>query len=571
MPLLKTSQGVAVAGVSSARGARGSGLVSDLAAVLSPDQVSTRLEDRLVYGRDMWPRGLLAVAAGKAPEHPPEVVVWPACATEVQAVVGVCRAHRTGLVPFGAGSGVCGGAVARGGVVLDLKRMRRLCQVDASRGSATFEPGILGAHLEQELNRQGFTLGHFPSSIMCSTAGGWLATRGAGQCSTRYGKIEDMVRSIEVVTGTGKILEVDGGGGGADLLQLLVGSEGTLGIITRATCAVRRLPEARRMRGWSFPQVISGCAAIQKLLQAGLRPAVVRLYDELDTLISSARSATTGGAADGAVLEVPERPAQTGGAGEGRLTLSLDDWLEMLRPDAQRARHGVQRWLLGRLLSHTRALNRIADRVLPRLSGGCLLILGFEGDEALSAAEERAAGGLLGAAGGRDLGPGPGEHWLRHRYDVSFKMPRAFAAGAFVDTMEVATTWDRLDGLYHRVREAVAPHAFVMAHFSHAYAEGCSIYFTFAGRRSDLSASRGGAEAALREDEGRYDALWEAALGAVVGAGATISHHHGIGRLKAGFMKEEHGASMAIFRELKEVLDPDHILNPGKLGLGGMA
>src|SRR5207249_4489729 len=141
--------------------------------------------------------------------------------------------------------------------------------------------GILGEHLEHELGRRGYTLGHFPSSIMCSTLGGWLAARSAGQCSSRYGKIEDMVRSAEFVTGTGEVVDTAGDPRGPAWVQLLVGSEGTLGIFTRATLAIRPAPEARHMRGFRFPRVGAGCEAIRRVMQRGLRPSVVRLYDEL--------------------------------------------------------------------------------------------------------------------------------------------------------------------------------------------------------------------------------------------------------------------------------------------------
>src|SRR5262249_41768985 len=151
---------------------------------------------------------------------------------------------------------------------------------DAESGAATFEAGAIGEHLEHELNRRGWTMGHFPSSIMCSTFGGWLAARSAGQLSTKYGKIEDMVRRLTFVDGRGELHELSG-----HLAQLIVGSEGTLGIITRATCTVHPLPEARVYRGWAFSRVAAGCEAIRRLLQRGIRPAVVRLYDELDSFL----------------------------------------------------------------------------------------------------------------------------------------------------------------------------------------------------------------------------------------------------------------------------------------------
>ena len=205
---------------------------------------------------------------------------------------------------------------------------------------------------------------------------------------------------------------------------------------------------------------------------------------------------------------------------------------------------------------------------MPRLSVGCLLILGFEGEPDLTTAEEALARGKLLRLGARDLGEEPGQHWLRHRYDVSFKLPKAFAAGAFADTIEVATTWDRLAALYREVRSALGQHALVMAHFSHAYPDGCSIYFTLIGRALSTSSQPDhtvDTRARLAEDTRRYDALWQAAMQAALRVGATISHHHGIGKLRTPHMATEHGPSLLVLRALKQVYDPDGLCNPGKL------
>ena len=153
-----------------------------------------------------------------------------------------------------------------------------------------------------------------------------------------------------------------------------------------------------------------------------------------------------------------------------------------------------------------------------------------------------------------DLGDGPGERWLEKRHSVSFKATKMYAAGAFVDTMEVATTWDRLHALYDAVHAAVSPHAFVMAHFSHAYREGCSIYFTFAAARHQPARA-----------ETLYDTLWDAALSATHEIGATASHHHGVGLSKKHMMRSEHGEMLRIWHALKSAADPAGIMNPGKL------
>lgn len=577
-------------------------LLAELRAVLGPHRVSTRPDDRAVYARDMWTRGLLAIAAGQPPGQTPGVIVWPETTAEVQAIVRIARSHGVPLVPFGAGSGVTGAAVpTAGGLVLDMKRMRAL-HIDAERSLITCEPGLLGSHLEDRLNRRGLTLGHFPSSIMCSTVGGWLATRGAGQMSTKYGKVEDLVQSLEVVTGTGEHLHLDSGDhGGPDLLQLFIGSEGTLGIITRATFLVRPLPAARRLRGYWFADVASGCGAIRHLLQLGLRPAVVRLYDELDTLISGAgrhrapaapRPREGEGAASFLLQQLGSRVGKLDLGSPNHPPLELEDLLKLLKPDAQRARSRLERWLVQAVLSQAQPINRLIEALMPRLAVGCLLILGFEGEPELATAEDELARSELLRLGARDLGEEPGQHWLRHRYDVSFKLPKAFAAGAFADTLEVATTWDRLGALYREVRAALGQQALVMAHFSHAYPDGCSIYFSFIGRalstsgppehraehrtehrtehRGEHRAAPGAEHAAVMQarlaaDQRCYDALWQGAVQAALRVGATISHHHGIGKLRTPFMATEHGPSLGVLRALKRVYDPDWLCNPGKL------
>ena len=175
-----------------------------------PGRVSTTPPDRQAYARDLWPRGLLGVAAGDPAPHPPDAVVWPTSVEEVQQVVSACAARGVPIVPYGGGSGVCGGAVPlHGGITIDTKRMQRLVSLDGEAGCATFEAGLVGERFERELDRRGYTFGHFPSSIICSTVGGWLATRAAGQLSTKYGKVEDIVRRLTVVTGRARCTSLE--------------------------------------------------------------------------------------------------------------------------------------------------------------------------------------------------------------------------------------------------------------------------------------------------------------------------------------------------------------------------
>ncbi len=472
----------------------------------------------------MWPRLMLGVQAGGIAPFPPDAVVWPRSAREVQAVVRYAARRGVPVVPFGAGSGVCGAAAAiRRGIAIDMKRMARVVAIDEENHEATFEAGILGEHLEDALVARGLTLGHFPSSITCSTLGGWLAARSAGQCSSRYGKIEDMVLGVQAVTGSGVLVETDRERL-PDATQLFVGSEGTLGVITRARLRVWPAPEVRLMRGWRFRSVAPALEAMRRIMQLGLRPSVVRLYDSIDTALSG--------------LSRAPHPARREGPGD--------------HAHAESGPSAPSRWALRAGTAFPALANALLDRATRR--AGALLIVGFEGPSARAAAEASVGGEAIAACGGRDLGEGPGLRWLAHRYRVSYQQSPIFAAGAFADTMEVAATWDRLAALHAAVRAAIARFAIVMAHFSHAYPEGCSIYFTFVGR-----AGAGGPE--------RYDRLWTDALSAALDAGGTLSHHHGVGLLKAPFMSREHGEAMETLRAVKRTLDPKGVLNPGKLAL----
>ena len=532
-------------------------LARELADLVGPEHVLTDLADRVAYNNDCWPRNIILTRGQVIAAHMPAAIVRPADELEVQRVIQWARRTQTPIVPYGAGSGVCGGAVTDGqGVILDLKRLRALRRVEHDDLLIRAQSGLIGMNLELELQRLGLTLGHFPSSLLCSSLGGYLAARSAGQCSSRYGKIEDMVASMRVVTGAGALLEttLDPLGAsaqtldaGPDLTQLFVGSEGTLGVITEATLYVQPHPTTLAYRGFQFDGLDEALDAIQVMMQQGLRPAVVRLYDAFDTII-----ARRGGAS-----------AQTARDGLGRLKGALPEgmvervaqWLTLSQPEAKLAEvsdrvEQITRGLMGRVMGQPLWLNRAIDA----LPDQCLLIVGFEGDGLATALEAEHAFELLRHRG-LDLGQEPGEHWRRHRYSVSYKQSAIYAAGAFVDTMEVSTTWENLRRLYWAVRQALAPHVLVMAHFSHVYPEGSSIYFTFAGWASD------GLEQTLE----RYDRAWRAGLDAVAACGASIAHHHGVGQSKAAWTARDHAGGPPLFEALKATFDPDGVMNPGKV------
>jgi alkyldihydroxyacetonephosphate synthase len=464
---------------------------------LRADQISTRPIERRAVATDQWPRALLASRNGELAPGP-RMVVSPESAEDVERVVAYARSERMPIVPYGLGSGVVGGGSGHG-ITLDLKRMRQVLELQGA--TVRVQAGMVGIHLEQYLRQRGYTLGHFPSSIICSSVGGWLAGRSAGQFSSRYGKIEDMALSLRAVCGdavTHTFAEAE--------LPLIIGSEGTFGAIVDAELAVWPAPEAEHYWGFTVRGVRHGLDIMEKLLALGFAPSVVRLYDEYDSR-----------------------------AAKDKVASHSPEWLRALK----------QRSLAAALTFPS--LMRLATDALPE---ACTLILGSEGGERIARVMMEGMREAAVSLGATDLGPGPGQAWYHGRYHVSYKQSPIFILGGYVDTMEVSAPWPVVARVYDRVRDALRDHAFVMAHFSHAYLDGCALYFTFAAR-------------ATGDELEHYDETWRLALAAATAEGASVSHHHGVGRAKSAMLRAHHGPLWREYAALKRRFDPDDVFNPG--------
>lgn len=249
--------------------------------------VSTVALDRAEHGRDWWPLSIPMVESGCVP-HWPGAVVRANSIDEISAVLRIASEHRIAVTAQGGRSGVEGGAVAPdGAIALDLTAMDAIGPLDEVSGTVRVEAGVFGPDLERFVNAHGWTVGHFPQSFELATVGGWLACRGAGQFSNRYGKIEDIVRGLTVVLASGDIAELGGRGPrqavGPDLVQLFVGSEGSLGVIASATLALHRRPDAELRAAYSFASFGKGLEACRRIVQRGAHPAVLRLYDATES------------------------------------------------------------------------------------------------------------------------------------------------------------------------------------------------------------------------------------------------------------------------------------------------
>jgi alkyldihydroxyacetonephosphate synthase len=440
----------------------------------------------------------------------PDAVVYPDDHEQVAAVVHTCSEAGVAVIPFGGGTSVVGGVEALRGdlsaaITLDLSRMDALVNADRTSLTATFQPGITGPRTETLLASRGLTLGHYPQSFEFATIGGYVATRSAGQASTGYGRIDELVLGLRCATPSGElqVKPFPATAAGPSLLGLLVGSEGTLGVITEATLAVRMLPEASRYEGWSFRSFEEGCEAFRAMEQADASPDVARLSDESETALSMA-------------------------------------------------------------LASRGSLTERAGRAYLRLRGhelGCVAILGFEGGEAEIERRRNRASEFLRAADGLSLGARPGHAWLRGRYAGPYLRDALLDRGVMAETLETATTWSRLGELYRAVgdalRDSLAARGtppLVMCHVSHLYRSGASLYYTF------IAAQEQGAEL------DQWRAAKRAASDVIVAHGGTITHHHAVGRDHAPWMRAEVGdLGVELLHAAKERLDPRGIMNPGKL------
>jgi alkyldihydroxyacetonephosphate synthase len=259
---------------------------TELESLVGQDYVTTSEAIRLSYAVDYFWIPRMLIDRGQTPPLP-DIVVQPGTVEEVSAVVKLANLYKLPVVPFGGGSGSQGGIMpVYGGISLDLQRLTRIVEINHASYTVTAQGGINGYRLEQALNEQGFTLAHYPASVHSATLGGYLACRGSGVLSTKYGKAEDLVLSIQVVLPNGDIirtLPVPNHAAGPGILQLFVGAEGSFGIITEATMQIEAIPETRRFQAYLFPDLHSGLEAGRRMMLDRLQPCVIRLYDEPST------------------------------------------------------------------------------------------------------------------------------------------------------------------------------------------------------------------------------------------------------------------------------------------------
>lgn len=465
---------------------------SELTWIVGEDYVHTDDAQKLSHSIDYyWVPECWHDRGQKLPG--PDFVVCPANAQETAKILQLANTYKIPVSPWGGGSGSQGGALPiYGGIALDTKRMNKVLEIDPISMTATAETGIITQQLEWEINKAGYSTMHFPASIGCATLGGFIAHRGTGVLSTKYGKIEDMVMSLEVVTPTGEIintLPVPRHASGPDLTQLFLGSEGTLGVVTKATIKIHPIPEARKFHAFLFKDMHDAMMSGAKIMTSRLQPCAVRLYDEPETA-------------------------------------------------------------------------KLIKRVLGIDRKGAYLVFGFDGPEQIVDIQLAEACKICNEVAIEDLGTKSGEAWWENRYKFfyppyMFQMPQAFG------TLDTVATFSNIEKVYWGMKNVVGeqfPEATFIGHFSHWYDWGCMLYARFIIENPPADPAK-----AVQ----LYNKVWDVAIREAIRNGGVINEHHGVGLKLGRMMKDLYGEAFNTLESIKTTLDPNNIMNPGKMGFKG--
>ena len=488
--------------------------LAELEKLVGEGNLSEESRDRISHAVGRSYKDLVRLRTGTL-LRAPDAILFPEDENAVRAVLELARRRRYAIVPFGGGTSVVGGVepLADGtyaaSLTLDLRRMHRVKAVDEHSGLVVAEPGIRGPLLEEALAAKSLTLGHFPQSWEFSTLGGWIATRAAGGLSNRYGRIDDLVVGLRLLA-PARTLEVrplPGRDHGPDLKELILGSEGVLGVITEATVRAHPLPQVRRFSSRLFRSFEEGLAALRSMARDDALPDMAYLSDEEETRFMAAEAGVGPGGAGGAM-------------GLGLKLLGL---------------RGYQ------------------------IDQGSLLLMGFEGIRDRVAHQRRRA--LRHARPAAGLGAGPAKRWYAERFETPYLRDSLLDHGILIDTVETAASWANLLDVYRgggkALQVALWEHGgagLVLCHVSHVYPDGASLYFTFFG------VARPGQEVA------QWEEIKDAVIRAIIDAGGALSHHHGIGADHAAYLGRVVGEDgLLVLRALKRDLDPEGIMNPGKL------
>jgi alkyldihydroxyacetonephosphate synthase len=488
--------------------------VGTLTSVLGVENVRTDRLDRVVHTYGKSVRDLIRLRANDLPRVP-DVVVYPGDEDDVVAVMRAVVEGDAVLIPFGGGSNISGSlqppeAETRPVVSLDMGRLDKLLDIDEGSGLARIQAGALGPAVEEQLGARGWTMGHFPDSFTHSSLGGWIATRSSGMQSDKYGDIAGITRAVRVVMPSGTLVTrpVPSTSTGPSVREMILGSEGRLGVITEATVQVHRVPEDREIIGYLYPTWESGLAAMHEISESDAAPSVTRVSDGKETMFSfSTRKASHGVS--------------------GLATKGLEFYL------------GRKGWDLDSM---------------------CLSFVGYEGGGTHVTRQKTLVRSIVSKHGGIVVGKGPGVLYDQKKFDTPYIRDFLLDRGAVADVSETAAPWSKLLPLY-QATIANAEKAFadlgvkgwIMCHLSHSYHSGACLYFTFAFRNTGDAIEQ-------------YDAVKSAIQQTFVDEAGTLSHHHGVGTEHSRWLEQDISRpGVDMITGLVTSVDPGHNLNPGKI------
>jgi alkyldihydroxyacetonephosphate synthase len=481
---------------------------------LAPGQITSNARERVIHAYGKGFRDLFRLRHGVA-AGAPDLIIYPESERDVCVTLRAAAERDVVLIPFGGGSNIAGCLErmddTRMCVSLDMRRMDRVLAVDGNSLIARIEAGVFGPDLEEQLGAHGVTLGHFPDSFLHSTLGGWIATRSAGMQTDKYGKIEDMVIALRMVTPEGVIetREVPKASNGIDVKHLCIGSEGTLGVITEATMRVHAIPKSRQVQGYLFPEFEGGIEAMHQCVRQECTPTMVRLNDP-----------------DKTALSLAFRPPSSG----------FNQVAGSLFKTYLRAKGFVQ----------------------PRT---CLMLTAIEGSLRDVSKRLQHAEAIYKQCGAVRLGTGAGKSFEETKYDFPYIRDFLLDRNVTTDVSETSTVWSNIVSLYQDTitvlraeisKSRVRPWA--GCHISHTYPCGASLYFTFG----------------FRQDPGRemeqYLQVKRAVQQSFIDHRATLSHHHAVGTEHLPWLAADISPTgVRAISSVKQGLDPRNIMNPGRL------
>ncbi|PRY67114.1 alkyldihydroxyacetonephosphate synthase [Glaciihabitans tibetensis] len=488
-----------------------------LTGIVGATYLTTNDMDRVIHTFGKSIRDLLRVRAGDL-ARVPDVVIYPADEAEVQDIVDAAVEADAVIIPFGGGSNIVGSleplaTEERTVISLDLGRLNRVLDIDEGSGLARIQAGAQGPDLEAELTKAGWTIGHFPDSFTHSTVGGWVATRSSGMQSDKYGDIADIAKGLRVVRPGGVLVirAIPSASTGPSVREMILGSEGRLGVITEVTVQVHRIPANREILAYLYPTWRAGLAAMQAISESDASPSVTRVSDGNETVFSFATSKASKGLSS-------------------LVTKGLGVFLKAKGWDTTKM---------------------------------CLSFVGYEGGDELVSRNQKLVASIVKKHGGVSVGKGPGVLYDQKKFDTPYIRDFFLDFGGSADVSETAAPWSKLLPLYtdviasaNRAFDEIGVKGWIMAHMSHSYHSGACLYFTFA------FVSTGDAIA-------QYDVVKTAIQQAFITNGGTVSHHHGVGLEHAPWLEEDISSEgIAMMRGLFDAADPKGTFNPGKVVLG---